>query len=220
MTDLTCPRCGAPARPPGLWSDSWTCPVHAAIVPLHPPLTASDEVVRHVAMHSQVPLWVPSPLPVGWLVSGLRWAGDAPRGALACVVACSGPNPLACSGLDPLTGISPSVRSADLLLVAEQPGVGLGAHLAGLPGIDPGETIVDSPPAWRLTVAGHDTPLWDVPATDRAAFVGEAAGVWLWVLIWPGEAGALLVEQFALRDLRDPVEAVGLPFGALCPRLE
>jgi hypothetical protein len=63
--------------------------------------------------------------------------------------------------------------------------------------------------------------MWEVPsAEDRAVYVGEALGCWVWAVIWPGSAGFLLIDDFALRDVRDS-GAVGLdlPFGALSPRL-
>jgi hypothetical protein len=58
-----------------------------------------------------------------------------------------------------------------------------------------------------------------VDAPDRAAFAGEMAGNWLWVVLWPDTAGVLLVETLPLRDLRDPGQNLDLPFGAASPRL-
>jgi len=49
--------------------------------------------------------------------------------------------------------------------------------------------------------------------------VGEVAGSWVWLVLWPDTAGALLVEPLALRDLRDPEQELDPPFGALCTRL-
>ena len=52
-----------------------------------------------------------------------------------------------------------------------------------------------------------------MPTTDdRAAFVGEAYGVWLWLVIWPMNAAWLLAEQLDLLDLRDRVYP-DLPLG-------
>jgi hypothetical protein len=208
---LTCPRCGREVRPPGLWSDTWTCPVHAAVAPLHPPMVGSEDALRQLGSRSQVPIWMPWPLPLGWLVSGIQHAGDEHTGPVATVLACSGPNPLTVE-LDDL--------SADLLLVAEQPGVGLGARLAGLEALDPGGRIIGGSPGLKLVAAGHDTPLWAVDVEGVSAFVGEAAGVWLWALTWPGTAAAVLLEQFELRDACDPDNVFDLPYGALSPRLE
>jgi hypothetical protein len=208
---LTCPRCGDGVRPPGLWSDSWTCPIHGAVAPLHPAGVGSDDAFRQLGLRSQVPLWLPWPLPSGWLVSGVRVAGDDHTGPVATVVACSGPNPLV---VDPHDS-----HVADLLLVSEQPGVGLAAHLAGLAGLDPGDAVGHGSPHLKLTVGGHDTPLWALDTDGVAAYVGEAAGVWLWTIAWPQTALAVLLEQFELRDVRDFDYLPELPYGALSPRL-
>jgi hypothetical protein len=208
---LTCPRCGSGIRPPGLWSDSWTCPIHGGIAPLHPPVGASGEALRQLGLRSQVPLWLPWPLPAGWLVSGLQVAGDDHTGPVATVVACSGPNPLIVEPIDPL--------SADLLLISEQPGVGLAERLAGLGGLDPGDVDSRGAPNLKLTVGGHDTPLWALDTEGVAAYVGEASGVWLWTVAWPQTALGVLLEQFELRDIRDIEMLPDMPYGALSPRL-
>jgi hypothetical protein len=174
-------------------------------------VVASDEALHQLAQRSGVPLWLPWPLPAGWLVSGLQYAGDDHSGPVAATVACSGPHPLPVD--------HPDERAADLLLIAEQPGVGLGAHRAGLHDVDPGAAFGSGPANLKLIAAGHPTPLWALPVDGVAAYVGEAAGVWLWALIWPASAAAVLLEQFELRDARDPGHRLDLPFGALSPRL-
>jgi hypothetical protein len=145
----------------------------------------------------------------GWLVTGLGWAGDDRTGAHATAVACSGPAPL-------------RGGPADLLLVAEEPGVGLGNRLAGLPGCDPGGRLAgvagDAPHA-KVKAAGHDTPMWNVGTrADRVTYVGEARGLWLYAVAWPADAGYVLAEQIALHDLTDwlPTELV---YGAPSPYL-
>lgn len=182
-------------------------------------MVASDQALAQIASRSQVPLWLPWPLPSGWLITGVRFAGDEHSGPVATVLALSGPNPLVLDTDD--------ILSADLLLIAEQPGVGLAAHLAGLDTVDPGEAVAAGRPEAKLVAAGHETPMWSV-STERqgridlepmAAYVGEALGVWLWALTWPQAGAAVLMEQFALVDLRDPEHAYPLPFGALSPRL-
>lgn len=216
---LTCPRCDAEVRGPGMWSDSWTCPEHGAVAPLHPGLVPSDEVLRQVAGRSQVPLWLPWPLPAGWLVSGVRYAGDEHTGPVATVLALSGPNPILLDTDDAL--------AADLLVVAEQPGVGLASRLAGLDWIDPGGAIASATPATKIVAAGHETPMWSVTTerSDRidldpvAAYVGEALGVWLWALTWPRAGAAVFMDGVELLDLRDPEHGYPVPFGALSPRL-
>jgi hypothetical protein len=135
---------------------------------------------------------------------------DDKHEAQAVVVAVSGPHhgPAGCSPV------------ADLLLVAEQPGTGLGAHLAGRDDLDPGDGLVTGRPDVRLHAAGAATPLWSVPAQgDRAVLVGEAGAVWLWALLWPAAAGLTLLDDLQLVDLRDPAHELDVPCGALSPRL-
>lgn len=175
---------------------------------MQPVAQPGPDSLGHVVARAQVPVWLPVPLPAGWLVTGTAYAGDDRTGCRATVVACSGPAPLGGPG--------------DLLLVAEEPGCGLGARYAGLPGPDPGDVVGVGTPWAKLDVAGHPTALWavDTPG-DPAAFVGEAKGQWLWALLWPAAADVLLLERFALVDLRDGATPVvdELPFGALSPRL-
>jgi len=205
-----CPRCDEAVRAPSIWHSSATCAVHGEVVPLQPAHPADAEHLAWVARHSAVPVWVPWPLPDGWLLTGTRCVRDEKHEAQAVVVAASGPHhgPPGCS------------RVADLLLVAEQPGVGLGAHLAGRDDVDPGEGLVTGRPAARLHAGGASTPLWSVPAEgDRAVLVGEAGAVWLWALLWPAAAGVTLLEDLELVDLRDPAHELDVPTGALSPRL-
>jgi hypothetical protein len=65
-------------------------------------------------------------------------------------------------------------------------------------------------------------PLWAVSGVspDRAVYAGEAAGRWLWVVVHPAEAGALMVEPMHLVDARGlGAELTVLPVGELSPRL-
>lgn len=183
-------------------------------MPVHPTIAPTPDVIRRVAREATVPLWLPWPLPEGWLVSGVKYAGDERTGPVACVLAVSGPNPLPEAETE---------RAADLLLVSEQPGVGLGASLAGLADIDAGnyvrEQAAREPAHFKIDAAGHETPMWSVPVQDGVGFAGEAAGDWLWLLAWPASAGAVLLARFPLIDLRDPGHTIDLPCGALTPRL-
>ena len=54
-------------------------------------------------------------------------------------------------------------------------------------------------------------------ADGKAVFAGEVAGSWVWLVLWPDTAGALLVEPLPLRDLREPEHELDVPFGALSP---
>ncbi|MGN6245824.1 MAG: DUF6758 family protein [Motilibacteraceae bacterium] len=204
----SCPRCGAALHAPGLWSSAWQCDAHGQVCPLQPLHQPSTEVLDAVVARARVPVWLPWPLPHGWVVTGVAEAGDERTGGCAIAVACSGPNPLGGGG--------------DLVLVAEEPGVGLGARYAGLPGPDPGTELGRGAPQAKLHVGGHDCPLWVVDGGEgRAAYAGEAMGQWLWAVLWPDSAAALLLEDLHLADLRDVRSEVPLvPLGALSPRLQ
>ena len=188
-------------------TSSWDCERHGSVHPLHLVTRPVADAVRKVAGIAGVPLWAPLPLLPGWIVTGLATAGDERSPAKATVLALAGPSPLG--------------GPADLLLVAEEPGVGLGARFAGLDEVDPGLVAVGAPDA-KVEAAGHPTALWRSPsAEDRAAFVGEAMGVWLWAVLWPPAAELVLLEHVILHDLRDVAHAssVDLPVGAPSPRL-
>src|SRR5688572_23717920 len=142
---LSCPRCGGSVRPPDMMHTEWRCDVDGAVLPLHVPLHIGPEIVeavrgRMAATDKTAPLWCPWPLPPGWTVTGVAWVGDDRSGVRGSVVACSGPAPL-------------HGGPADLLIVAEEPGVGLGTRLAGIPGPDPGpfvqSALTGAPPGGR-----------------------------------------------------------------------
>lgn len=163
------------------------------------------EALEHVVKRAGVPVWMPHAMP-GWLISGFGCAGDERDGARATVTCMTGPSPLG--------------GAAELLLVAEEPGVGLGARLAGLPGPDPGDGFGQGPPDAKFEAAGHPTALWSLPgAEDCAVFVGEAKARWLWALVWPATAGVVMYDSLSLADLRDGYIEAELAFGALSPRL-
>ena len=157
-------------------------PLH--VHPLDPRALAEHAVVL------DVPVWAPWPLPAGWVVTGHGHVGEVTR-ARATVFACSGPNPLG--------------GTADMLVVAEEPGTGLGSRFAGLATPDPGPGFNHGSPHVKATVGGHPTSLWCVPsaAVDRAVYAGEAAGRWLWLVLHPETAGALTMEEIVLADVRD-----------------
>jgi hypothetical protein len=204
----TCPRCGMPLRAPGLMSSDWQCDVHGAVFPLQPVPAPSRDGIAAVVRASEVPVWAMWPLPFGWVVTGVAHVGDERSGIRALAVACSGPAPLGGGG--------------DVVIIAEEPAIGFGARYAGLPGPDPGEAVdVRTPPHAKIQAGGHPTPLWSVSTLpDRAAYVGEAAGLWLWAVFWPESAGHLLQDDVVLADLRDVGAEIDLlPLGALSPRL-
>ncbi|MET9530637.1 MULTISPECIES: DUF6758 family protein [unclassified Streptomyces] len=204
----SCPKCGGRVRAPGLFADAWQCDAHGVIHPLQPAVPPSVEALEVVAHRARVPVWMPWPLPVGWLFTGVVSAGDDRSGGRATAVACSGPGPLEGPG--------------ELLLVAEELGVGLGARYAGIEGPDPGRYIdVGKPPQAKVLAAGRPTPLWRIESPgDRAVFAGEARGLWLWAILWPEQSGLLMYDELVLTDLRDVgTEVELLPCGALSPRI-
>ena len=185
-----CPRCQSPAHAPTAWSSAWRCELHGEIQPLALARLPTVDGLRALVRQARVPVWLPWPLPPGWLVSGFTGAGDERTGTRASAVSLSGPNPLG--------------GPADMLIIAEEPGVGLGAGLAGLPGPDPGDGFAASQPNATVEVGNHDAPLWLVESDGKAVFVGEVAANWVWLVLWPDTAGTLLLEPLPLRDLRDP----------------
>ncbi|MEU9334211.1 DUF6758 family protein [Streptomyces sp. NPDC048290] len=205
----SCPKCGGRVRAPGLFADSWQCAVHGAVHPVQPVVPPSVEALAVVAQRTQVPVWMPWPLPVGWLFTGVACAGDDRSGVRATAVACSGPGPFG--------------GTCELILIAEEIGVGLGARYAGIDGPDPGPYMsVEKPAEAKVLAAGRPTPMWHVsgPPADRAVFAGEARGLWLWAVVWPEQAGLLMYEELVLTDLRDAGAEIELvPCGVLARRL-
>jgi hypothetical protein len=209
----TCPRCAGPLHEPGPWSSDWACDVHGAVLPRQPAKRPGPEGLAAVLRDARVPVWAPWPLPQAWLVTGFATVGDDRTGARATAVAVSGPGLLG--------------GPADMVLIAEEPGVGLGAYYAGLEGADPGEVFDGSPPHVKLDVSGpsatcgRTVPMWAVgDEPDRAVYVGEAMGDWLWAVLWPADAGVLMLERQNLIDLREPGMELDLPYGAQSPRLD
>jgi hypothetical protein len=187
-------------------TSSWECERHGPVPPLRTWAGVNAELVEQAARSADVPLWCPLPLLPGWSVTGLALAGDERVGARATALALAGPCPLG--------------GPADMVLVAEEPGTGLGGRLAGTDALDPG-SVAQGPPDAKIEVAGHPTALWRCEsAPDRVAFAGEAGGVWLWAVLWPPASELLLIEDLEIHDLRQEQHAgLVLPFGAPTFRL-
>jgi len=200
-----CPRCQGELSEPSAWHSAWQCALHGAVQPLRRAGRPSADGLRALLTAAAVPTWLPWPLPAGWLVTGFTGAGDDRSGTRGCVVALSGPSPA--GGL------------AEMLVISEEPGLGLGAGFAGLTGPDPGEGFAAGPPHACIKFGLHEFPLWHVESPGAAAFAGEALGSWLWIILWPDTAGILLLESLSLVDLRDPGLDLDVPFGARSPRL-
>lgn len=188
-------------------SSQWECDRHGPVVPLRTWTRASPDVVGHAAASCVVPLWCPLPLLPGWTVTGMALAGDERTGSRATALALSGPSPVG--------------GPADLVLVAEEPGIGLGGRISGVEAVDPG-LDTDRQPDAKVLAAGHATSLWRCEsADDRVAFAGEALGVWLWAVLWPPAAELVLLEHVELHDLRDEAHVgLDLPVGAPTARLD
>lgn len=193
----------------------WRCDGCGPVVPVHLPRRINAEVMASAVAEmarrgGTVPLWCPWPLPYGWTVTGVGWVADERSGVRAGVLAGGGPSPV--------TG-----GPADLLLVAETPGVGLASRYAGLGEPDPGRLLTEQmaahPPPAKVRADGHPAPLWPLPSSeDRSAYAGEARGMWLVVVLWPAVAGYLLAEDLVLCDLTDRLPP-DLVYGAPSTRL-
>src|SRR5688500_18749080 len=110
--ESSCPKCGGRLRAPGLFADTWQCDVHGTGYRLHPVIRPGVVGLGVVARRAQVRVRMPWPPPLGWLFTGMAAAGDERSGGRASAVACSGPGPPGGIG--------------ELVLVAEELGVGLG----------------------------------------------------------------------------------------------
>lgn len=185
----------------------WACGRHGPVPGLHGFADPSVHgLLTQVSAASEFPTWLPWPLPPAWSLSGVGRVVD--HTTVATVLALSGPDPLGGPG--------------DMVLVSEEPGVGLGARYAGLQSSDPGAVLASRPAEARVIVRGHPTPLWFVDAGDDwEVCVGEASGCWLWLIAWPPLASsALLLDASTMVDLRDLVgELEMVPLTGLSARL-
>jgi len=150
-----------------------------------------DAFAEHLVLSRGLPTWLTWPLPPGWGVSDFGCVGDEGAVPTATYATCS--------------GLTPEDGGVALTVVTEEPGVGLGAHLAGVTHSDPGRATSGEPAALRLRVDGMSVPLWPVPRpvddeADVSVLAGEASGRWLWLVVNPAEAVLGLVEWAALRD--------------------
>ena len=209
----TCAQCGT-ALEAGADGGSWACPLHGDVLPCWRAAEVSyDAFAEHLVLSRGLPTWLTWPLPPGWGVSDFGCVGSEGQVPRATFATCS--------------GMTPEDGGVSLTVVTEEPGVGLGAQLAGVTHSDPGRAAWDQPPALRLRVDGASVPLWPVPrpestsgadGDDRTVLAGEAHGRWLWVVVTPAEAVLGLVDRATLGDastLGPELLAVG--FGAPGP---
>lgn len=205
-----CPRCSAPVARWGSDAEGgWSCPDHGPVSPLWRPASASyDSFVDHLQAAGAFPTYLPWPMSPGWTVTDFAVVCDRPGSAWATMTCCSGT-----SELD---------GPVDVLVIAEEPGTGLGARCAGTPHDDPG--VGDGPPAVRVRIESLQVSLWPITTSgqagewDRSVVVGEAHGRWLWIVMRPASAMLLLRDDWILRDvsgLGPPL--VEMPFGGPPP---
>lgn len=185
-----CPRCRQPLAgdPPG------ECDRHGPQPVLWRATAASYEAfTAHLRLAGGFPTFVPWPLGSGWRVSDFGVVAD-PGGRAVATVTCS-------------SGATGPDGPVDVMVVAEEVGVGLGARCAGLPGPDPGPDFGTEPPTVRVRVGSQSVPLWPVSTSgasgelDRSVVAGETGGRWLWLVMSPASAVLLLADEWILRDV-------------------
>jgi hypothetical protein len=204
-----CPRCAVPlARPlPGA---GWVCAEHGPIVPLWRPGQASYEgFAEHLRLAGDFPTYLPWPMSPGWRVTDFAVVGTGERPARATLTICSGT-----SELD---------GPVDLVVVAEEAGIGLGARCAGTRHDDPGDEVGQGPPSVKVRVENQVVSLWPVSVSlggdlDRSVVAGEAQGRWLWIVLRPASAVLLLHDDWILRDVSGlGAPLLETPFGGAAP---
>ena len=193
MLAAGCVWCSAPVLESADRPGSWSCPQHGATAALWRPEQATYEAfTAHLQASGSFPTYVPWPMSPGWSISDFGCVSDGRHGATATVT---------CA-----TGTSELDGPVDVLVVAEEPGAGLGARCAGTRHVDPGAEIHDRAPTARVRIDSQAVNLWDVSieAThgefDRSVVAGEARGRWLWMVLRPASALLLLRDVWILRD--------------------
>ncbi len=180
-----------------------TVPLWRAVEPEY------DGFAEYLVLSRSLPTWLPWPLPPGWQVTDFGCVGHEGAEPRAAFVSCSGPTEL--------DGV------VEVTVVAEEPGVGLGARIAGVTHTDPGREIGSSSalPA-RLRLDAASVPVWAVDTDDadevldRSVLAGESMGRWLWLVLRPASAALLLHDMGAFHDVSDlGPELVTLPFGSV-----
>jgi len=169
-----------------------------------------DAFAEHLLASAGFPTYLPWPMSPGWSVTDFAVVGDEPgrtRATLTC-----------CSGTSELDG------PVDLVVVAEEPGTGLGSRCAGTLHDDPGDEVGGGPPTVKVRVDNQDVPLWPVFTSalggelDRSVLAGEAQGRWLWIVLRPASAILLLRDDWILRDVSGQgPQLLDVPFGGPAP---
>ena len=189
----------------------WSCPEHGATSRLWRVDEASyDGFAEHLLTAGSFPTYVPWPLSPGWAITDFATVTSGP-GRTAASLTCA-------SGTSELDG------PVDVLVVAEEAGVGLGARCAGTRYTDPGAEIGERPPSAKVRIGSQPVSLWDISTSsdggewDRSVLAGEAAGRWLWIVLRPASALLLFRDDWILRDVSGAgPQLVELPFGGHRP---
>jgi hypothetical protein len=201
----TCPRCDAVLFPPDVMRSHHRCAVHGVVPPRQSAVLLDTSHLPLVTESATVPVYLPWPLPPKWMSAGIQQVRDPEAGAVAVATG--------------VTGQALTYGPADLVIVSEQPGVGLGANLAGLSDSDPGHWFTDRPADTKIRSGHRFTPLWSLPAIDRSVYVGESDGCWIWLIAWPESAWSVIHDDLRLIDLRNAGPEVDIPAGSISPRL-
>lgn len=200
-----CPRCREQLSPAG------ECPTHGSQPVLWRPGHPSyGSLTEHLRLADGLPTYLPWPMGSGWRVSDhavVADRDDRPVATLTCTTGLTGPD-----------------GRVDVLVVTEEPGVGLGGRCAGLERSDPGHDFGHGPPTARVRVGSQSVKLWPVSTSgasgvlDRSVVAGELAGRWLWMVMMPAPAMLLLADEWILRDVAaDGPHLVDLPIDGPAP---
>jgi hypothetical protein len=198
-----CPRCSSPVTGDG--AEGWSCRDHGPITPLWRTRSSGyDAFTEHLDASRPLPTWLPWPLLPGWSVSDFGCVARPGRDARATFISCT--------GTTDLDGV------VEVDVVAEEPGVGLGARCAGVARTDPGADI-GGPAHVKIHLDGHPVSLWALSTSDcdasfdRSVFAGEAQGRWLWLVMRPASAALLLKDEWSLSDVSGlGTQLIDLPF--------
>lgn len=170
-----------------------------------PERASYSSLEEHLARTPGFPTYLPWPLAAGWRVADFGAAGEPGRVRAT---------------ITELQGVSPADGGVSLTVVAEEPGCGLGARVAGTIHSDPGAEIGARPADARIKVGTSAVPLWTVSThdasrdLDRSVLAGEADGRWLWLVLRPASALLLLQSPWHFADAGGiGAPLVGLAFG-------
>ena len=203
--DPSCPRCAGRLHSPGLWSSDWLCDQHGAVAPLQPAVQPTAETLRQLVATRAGPGLVPWPLPKGWLVTGLAHAGDERTGARATRGRLLGPGAPGRGRRARPGRRGARHRSGRALRRARGPGPRRRARHPAAAREDPRRRPPDRDVGARRS------------ADDRAVYVGEALGCWLWAVLWPESAGFLLIDDFVLHGPARRRSRASTSRSARCP---